>query len=147
MKSQQRTNNSRIWYDSSLIETPSDSLFDPAYWQSQGLVLGSAKGRGTTWFVQTPKINAALRHFYRGGLLGKLIKDSYLFVTWGLTRSAQEFSLLHELRQCGVNVPRPVAARAIKKGFFYQADILTELVDGAQDLLAVLSNRSLTTAE
>ena len=53
-------------------------FFTPDYWQNQNRIIGSAKGRGTTWFLQTQDlfgVNCALRHYYRGGLWGKIIKD------------------------------------------------------------------------
>lgn len=56
-------------------------------------MLGSAQGRGTTWFVQTEQLPAALRHYRRGGLFGKLIKDHYWFSQWHNTRSCEEFQL------------------------------------------------------
>jgi 3-deoxy-D-manno-octulosonic acid kinase len=42
-----------------------------------------------------------------------------------------------------VPVPRPLAARAVKNGFIYQADILVEKIEGANDLVDVLMMSSL----
>ena len=50
-------------------------FFQAEFWQKQERVLGSAKGRGTTYFLQTEDrfgVNCALRHYYRGLLWGKL---------------------------------------------------------------------------
>lgn len=133
-----------IWYDDSYIDEVSESIFDSHYWQQQNKVLGSAKGRGTTWFVQTPKLVAALRHYCRGGLFGKIVKDYYLFKCWHCSRPHLEFQLLHTLITAGVHVPRPIAARAVKKGFVYQADILTEKIKSAHSLLDILSKSPVT---
>lgn len=135
--------NQTIWYDESLlVESPHD-VFDPEYWQKNGHVLGSAQGRGTTWFVATQKLDAALRHYRRGGLFGKLIEDRYFFSNWENTRSCQEFKLLNVLIEADVNVPRPIAARAIKQGFTYKADLLSEKIPNARDLVSILMERSL----
>ncbi|USD60306.1 3-deoxy-D-manno-octulosonic acid kinase [Vibrio sp. SCSIO 43140] len=131
-------NNTKYWFDEELLQEPVQKVFDPNYWQFQGRVIGKAEGRGTTWFVQTDTLAAALRHYRRGGLFGKLVKDQYWFSGWDDTRCYQEFQLLHSLIDAGVNVPRPIAARAVKTGVFYRADLLTEKVHNARDLVAIL---------
>ncbi|SHO57614.1 3-deoxy-D-manno-octulosonic acid kinase [Vibrio quintilis] len=133
-----------IIYDSELLANPSAEIFNPQYWQAQQQVTGSAQGRGTTWFIQLEKIQAALRHYRRGGLFGKLVKDHYWFSGWDKSRSVEEFHLLHHLKDAGVHVPRPVAARVIKKGIFYQADLLSERIPNAQDLVGILKQKSLS---
>lgn len=44
-------------------------------------LLGSATGRGITYFLHTPEfgVDCVRRHYYRGGLFGKWVKDRYLF--------------------------------------------------------------------
>lgn len=137
-------NNTHIWFDETLLKEKPALCFDIAFWQQKDAVLGSATGRGTTWFVQTETVPAALRHYRRGGLFGKLVKDSYLFTGWERTRAAEEFNLLHYLREAGIAVPRPLAARAVREGLTYQADILVEKIEGARDLVAILTEETLT---
>lgn len=112
--------------------------FDIEYWQQQNAIIGSAQGRGTTWFIQLETMQAALRHYRRGGLFGKLISDSYFFTGFEKARSVQEFKLLENLREKGVSVPLPIAARVVKKGLFYTADILSEKIPNATDLVDIL---------
>ncbi|MGF1865226.1 3-deoxy-D-manno-octulosonic acid kinase [Enterovibrio norvegicus] len=131
-------NNIRIWFDASLLREDPAQCFDVEFWQQKEAIIGSATGRGTTWFVQTEVLPAALRHYRRGGLFGKLVRDSYAFTGWGNTRSAQEFQLLTYLREKGISVPRPIAARAIRDGLTYQADLLVEKIDDAKDLVDIL---------
>lgn len=138
IRQQQLNQDQTIWYDDQWVTEPLETLFDPTYWQTNEKVIGSAQGRGTTWFVQMHHLPAALRHYRRGGLFGKLIVDSYWFSGWEKTRSYAEFQLLDHLRAQGVNVPRPIAARAVRRGLVYQADILSEKVANARDLVAVL---------
>ncbi|UTZ20551.1 3-deoxy-D-manno-octulosonic acid kinase [Vibrio campbellii] len=138
--------NSTVWFDDEIITDPSQALFDAQYWQEQDKVVGSATGRGTTWFVQLENMQAALRHYRRGGLFGKVVKDHYWFTGWEQTRSAQEFKLLQNLIDAGVNVPRPIAARAVKSGFTYQADLLSERIPNAKDLVSILLEKPLSEA-
>ncbi|ANQ25195.1 3-deoxy-D-manno-octulosonic acid kinase [Vibrio natriegens] len=144
MIQQYQDNNQVIWFDDEFITNPSQPIFDPEYWQSVNKIVGSATGRGTTWFVQLDTMQAALRHYRRGGLLGKLVKDQYWFSGWDKTRSAEEFQLLLTLIKAGVNVPRPIAARVVKSGLTYQADLLSERIPNARDLVSILQERSLS---
>ncbi|MUK61389.1 3-deoxy-D-manno-octulosonic acid kinase [Aliivibrio fischeri] len=133
-----------IWYDDSLLSDSPEQCCDPDYWQQQNKVIGSAQGRGTTWFVALDKMDAALRHYRRGGLFGKIIKDHYIFIGWEKSRSYQEFQLLKTLKEAGVNVPKPIAARTIKRTFCYQADLLSEKIPNAQDLVSILQEKPLS---
>lgn len=135
--------NQTIWYDETLLKEDPQQAFCPKFWQNSGRVIGSAQGRGTTWFVQTATIEAALRHYRRGGLFGKLVNDSYRFNGWQQTRSYQEFQLLNLLIEAGVNVPRPIAARAVKNCFSYRADLLSEKIPNARDLVSILIEKPL----
>ena len=139
-----QTKKQTIWYDDSILSESPEQCCDPEYWQQQNKIIGSAQGRGTTWFVALDKIDAALRHYRRGGLFGKLIKDHYIFTGWEKTRSYQEFQLLNTLIEAGVNVPKPIAAKAVKRTFCYQADLLSEKIPNARDLVAILQERPLS---
>lgn len=133
-----------IWYDDSILIDSPEQCCDPEYWQQQNKVIGSAQGRGTTWFVALGAMDAALRHYRRGGLFGKLIKDHYIFTGWEQTRSYKEFQLLNTLIEAGVNVPKPIAARSVKRTFCYQADLLSQKIPNARDLVAILQEKPLS---
>ncbi|ATF09380.1 3-deoxy-D-manno-octulosonic acid kinase [Candidatus Enterovibrio altilux] len=138
-------NATHIWYNKTWLSEDPKQCFDIKFWQQRNAVIGSTTGRGTTWFVQTNTIPAALRHYYRGGLLGKLVLDNYFFTGWEDTRSAQEFKLLNLLQEKGISVPRPLAARAMRAGLTYQADLLMEKVDNVKNLVTVLMESALNT--
>lgn len=142
-----KKNKVHIVYDDSLINHDIEASFNAQFWLEKKQIIGSAQGRGTTWFVQLAKQQAALRHYRRGGLFGKIISDHYLFTGWQKTRCLQEFYLLHKLKKAGVNVPKPIAARVLKSTFCYQADILSEKIPDANDLLDILLQRRLTEKE
>lgn len=147
MQSLQQDNQYFIFNFDSTFECQKD-FFEPTYWQTEGRVLGSAKGRGTTYFLQTEDwfgVNCTLRHYYRGGLWGKFNKDRYRFSSLENTRSFTEFHLLQRLYDAGLPVPKPIAARIQKGklGICYQADILTEKIENALDLTALLQKQPL----
>lgn len=140
-------NKTYIQYDDALIDDDIVDCFSSEFWQQKGKIIGSAQGRGTTWFVQLAQLQGALRHYRRGGLFGKVISDHYIFLSMAKTRSIAEFNLLCKLAESGVNVPRPIAARVVKRHFCYQADLLSEKIADAQDLVSILQTRALTELE
>lgn len=128
-----------IVYDENYLAKDNvNDFFSPELLHDKGLITGSARGRGITWFVQLDGLQAALRHYYRGGLLGKVMKDCYFYTGLKNTRCFQEFTLLKYLRDNGVNVPIPIAARVSRGVLFYQADLLSEKICEAQDLITIL---------
>lgn len=139
-----QTKQQYICYNPKLLVESPERVFSSAYWQQQNKVIGSAQGRGTTWFVEGEKVTMALRHYRRGGLFGKVVADRYVFTGWGKTRSVAEFALLEHLISHQVNVPKPVAARAVRCGFLhYEADILVEKIANSRDLVSILTDESL----
>lgn len=113
-------------------------------------VNGVSYGRGTTYFLKTHDLfscDSVLRHYYRGGLFGKLVKDRYFFSNLEKTRAVQEFSLLLQLHQLGLPVPRPIAYHIKRCGCVYQADILLEKITESQDLSKLLQSAPLNEAE
>ena len=142
--------NSYCLFDRDEIKDFSPEMLCAQYWHENGAIAGSAQGRGTTWFIKY--INTrnghekhwVLRHYYRGGLVGKLINDSYFFTSQKNTRAAKEFSLLAHMQTLALPAPRPIAYRVIRNGLFYQADLLSSRIEKAQDLVAILSVRAIS---
>lgn len=126
--------------------------FDAAYWEMKNAISGQAKGRFITWFINPFKQNEqknkqaiqwVLRHYYRGGMVAKISKDSFFYSGIKKTRCYLEVSLLQKMLIMKLPVPKPIAARVIKKGLFYKADLLMEKLD-ATDLYSILKKRPLT---
>lgn len=130
-------------YDESLIDNFSPQLFSGDYWQHNNGLIGTAQGRGTTYFIATNQQQWVLRHYYRGGLMGKINKDSYWFTGLKNTRAAREYQLLKDMCSLGLPAPHPVGFRVIKHGLTYQADIMTSRIENAQDLVGILQTKSL----
>lgn len=123
------------------------SWFDATYWQKQNKIVGAKKGRATAWFFKHDDLTAVLRHYWRGGLVGKVLSDQYLYLGLESTRVYKEFSLMIKLIELGLNVPKPIAARVSTSGLIYRGDIITEAIKGAKSLLDILIERPLTEGE
>lgn len=131
-------------FDENAIKEFSKEMLSADYWQKKNAISGTAQGRGTTYFIKHKSNDWVLRHYYRGGLIGKLIHDSYFFTCYEKTRAAQEFSLLKKLNELSLPAPKPIAYRVKRSGISYQADILTGRINNAHDLVALLSTQSLS---
>jgi 3-deoxy-D-manno-octulosonic acid kinase len=123
----ERTKNGAILYDKAIINQISAERFTPEGWLHAEVLTGSlgSGGRGNTMFVGNVPRQFVLRHYRRGGLLGKLVRDTYVFSGEDLTRSFMEWRLLDKLAANNMNVPRPAAARFCRHGTFYTADLIT----------------------
>jgi len=131
-------------YNPHQIESFTPDIFDSEYWQSQGLVVGTATGRGTTYFVQHETGQWVLRHYYRGGLIGKIFNDGFVYLGIDNTRAALEYQLLNTMHDLGLPVPEPIAYRVMRHGLYYRCDLITTRIINSQDLVAVLSKAPLT---
>lgn len=134
---------SAIVYDARLPETPSDSWFEPSWWQSQGRMRQAAGGRGGIAFIDTPVGQCVLRHYRRGGWVAPLLGDRYLWSGRNRTRGFAEFGILAELSRRGLPAPVPVAARYRRRGPYYRADLITRTIEGARTLAEVIGERRL----
>lgn len=134
-----------IWFDTSVLPQCPNEYFEPNYWRANNKIKGSASGRSTAFFVDAGAQGLLLRHYYRGGLVGKVNKDRFKREPIAESRAMAEFGLLLKLRELNLPVPRPVAARYTKASLWgYRADILVEVIPNAQDIFKVLQQQQLT---
>src|SRR5690606_1823588 len=75
-----------------LVKTHKVPSFQPAFFDPSTSSLQaqpvSSGGRQAAWFVQLPNaVQGVLRHYRRGGLIAKLIRDQYLWTGAQRTRS------------------------------------------------------------
>lgn len=129
----QSTADGAIIFDAGLGIAPTPAWFDSAHWKPHD---AAAAGRGGVAFVDTPAGECALRHYRRGGFVANMSKDAYLWTGAERTRAFREFRLLADLHDRGLPVSPPVAARYLRAGLAYRADLLTRRVRG--DTLAAL---------
>ena len=138
--------NKIILFDPLLFPSPRAEMFDGAFWQAQNSLTGSAVGRGTTYFFAYNDSEFVLRHYRRGGLIGKILNDQYLYTGLANTRAWQEFQLLAAMRKLGLAAPRPAAACVENNGHvYYRADLISEKIPDASDLHQLLLKAPLDT--
>lgn len=143
--------SSHILYDASLIDKPDEQLFSfnggqtsEKYLLGQALTQATGIGRAPVKFFQHQGLSLVLRHYYRGGLIAKLISDCYLGVQLEKTRAYREWCLLRTMRNLDLPVPKPVAARVIKKALFYRADLITVEIKLSETLADYLMNKKIS---
>jgi 3-deoxy-D-manno-octulosonic acid kinase len=123
--------------DPALVDRPDPDLLVPDAW-TEHIVGRAGAGRGGVVFVAAGDQQWALRHYHRGGLFGRLVRDHYLFTGAGRTRGFREWTMLAALAAGGLPVPRPVAASYRREGLVYTADLATVRIPGAEPLSARL---------
>ena len=74
----EKTATGAILYDKAIINQISDRRFTADGWPHAEPLTGSLRssGRGKTMFVGNVPRQFVLRHYMRGGLIGKFIKDT-----------------------------------------------------------------------
>ncbi len=130
-------------YDASRASNFDVRWFNPAHWISNGAAQGEATGRGRTLFFAEGDLRGALRHYRRGGMVARLLGDRYLFTSESATRPFSEFQLTWQLYSRGLPVAAPVAARYVRAGNFYTADLITARVMGSESLAERLTREPL----
>lgn len=121
----------------------SQDWFDAQYWQQQKAITGQSVGRNTTYFFQFEQTNYVLRHYYRGGLIGKIASDGYFYTGLKRSRVYREFDLLEKMKALNLPVPTPVAARLTRRAHLYSADIIMQQIEQAEDIFHILTKQSL----
>ncbi|MBT8137821.1 MAG: 3-deoxy-D-manno-octulosonic acid kinase [Gammaproteobacteria bacterium] len=117
------------------------AMFTPEYWRTRESVAAPLGGRGQVLFVNSGSEQWVLRHYHRGGLVRRVLDDRYLWTGIEQTRSLREWRLLAQLHGQGLPVPRPVAARHVRDGMFYRADLLTVRIPDVKALSEVVAER------
>ncbi|MBM7456321.1 RIO-like serine/threonine protein kinase [Oceanisphaera litoralis] len=136
-----------IWYDPECFGAFHRDFFEIDYWREQNAIRGKAVGRNTTWFVEDDISHKVLRHYYRGGMIGRVMEDTFLHVAESKSRAMAEFTVLTKLYRRGLPVPRPCAARMVRSNLVYRADIILSRIENSRDLVAILRERALNKAE
>lgn len=117
--------------------------FNPLFWKQQNAISGQSVGRNTTYFFDYQQQSYVLRHYYRGGLIGKIANDGYFYCGLKRSRVYREFALLEQMRQLNLPVPTPVAARLTRRAHLYSADIIMHKITDATDVFHLLKKASL----
>lgn len=128
-------------YDRAVINQITESQFTPQGWPHAEPVTGDLRsaGRGNTLFVGNVPKQFVLRHYRRGGLVGKVVSDLYVYTGQDQVRAFAEWRLLKKMVDFGLRVPRPAAARYRRVGPFYTADLVTLRLPDVQPLSAAIA--------
>jgi 3-deoxy-D-manno-octulosonic acid kinase len=139
-----KTATGAILYDQAIINQISEDCFNADGWLHSEPLKGSLRssGRGNTMYVGNIPRQFVLRHFMRGGLVGKLVRDQYLWAGEDNTLSFVEWRLLDKLTGNGLRVPRPAAARYCRRGPIYTADIITVRVPAVRPLSQFITDKA-----
>jgi 3-deoxy-D-manno-octulosonic acid kinase len=124
-------------YDAHRIPRADPKLFDVRYHEARGTLHGMARGRGKTHFLVLRGKAVVLRHYLRGGWM-RILGDRYFWTGLERTRALREWRLLSRLSEQGLPVPGPIAARVIRRGLIYRADIVMARIEASQALASNL---------
>jgi len=133
-----RAGTAFVIHDAAVPEHDVLRLFDGAYVERETRRLDERTGRGSVRVVDRGEERWVLRHYHRGGAVARFVEDHYVWMGLDRARSFREWRLLARLVELGLPVPRPVAARVVRRGFVYQADIVTHYVPDTRPLSAFL---------
>ena len=109
-------------------------------WQAEQVLEGVA-GRGNLRRIELTTGPAVVRHYRRGGAAARWFGDRYWFVSAATTRSFREFRLLEQMRALELPVPQPLAARYLRSGPWYRADLAMSELPESRSLHVILSGR------
>jgi 3-deoxy-D-manno-octulosonic acid kinase len=121
----EKVGKSVIVYDDTLLDHIDESLFELSTWRDAPAAPGYSGGRGKTLYVDYQQQNWVLRHYHRGGAVGRLLNDEFFYTGTVRSRSFLEWRLLDRLYAASLPVPRPVAARIVRRGLIYSADLMS----------------------
>jgi len=127
------TEGGAILYDPSVTGN-APGLFDRERWIARGALRDALGGRGAVAFLDDGAAGLVLRRYLRGGLAARVSHDRYLWLGETRTRAWREFGLLYALSARRLPVPTPVAARYLRRGLTYQAELVTARLPGSRSL-------------
>ena len=104
--------------------------------------MGQSGRHGAVRFVRRDDQDWVIRHYYRGGLIGKVLTDQYFWAGENNTRSFREWDLLQEMQASGLPVPVTVAARYVRSGLCYRADLITLRIPNVVPFSSYLEGKS-----
>jgi 3-deoxy-D-manno-octulosonic acid kinase len=122
-----------VLFDPALVEQPAPDLMHQL--AAAGVARDvDRRGRGQVLRVARGGAQWVLRHYRRGGWIGRWIDDRYAWLGEERTRSFREWRMLARLHGAGLPVPRPVAAGWNRQGWYYRADLVSVCIPDAAPL-------------
>ena len=107
--------------------------FSPSWFDRDALERAGARetdgGRVPALFFRADAADGGgefvLKHYRRGGWVGRFVRDAYCYTGEAAVRSFREWRLLGRLQRLGLPAPVPCAARYHRRGPYYSADLIT----------------------
>lgn len=124
-----------------------DSFFSADYIRAHDHRVETAGGRGTALLFERDGRELVSRHYWRGGLWGKLAGDRFFRGAKGSARAFDEFLLLQRLCHRGLPVPEPYLARKITSGLCCRNDLVTLRISQSRNLADIIRDRELSPEE
>lgn len=143
---QYRHKNTHVLYNQMVFSSFPEDLFSRHAASSVSVSAATdSQGRGTVVFFEHEQNPLVLKRYHRGGLLGRLIKSTYIFNGLSRTRMWREFELLAAMRELGLPVPKPVAVRCERSSLFcYQGQIIAERIANSRTLAEILRSENVS---
>ena len=133
-------------FDPAALPRLDPRLFDPHWLASAGHLTGGSTGRNTAHFLRFGGLDLVLRHYWRGGLAGRLLGDRFVRVPARQSRAMREWDLLAWMRAHDLPVPQPIAARVRPSGLITRADLITRRIPDSHPLADHLRDAPLDAA-
>lgn len=121
-----------------------DEHFEPRYWQQQPGFKTTIGGRGGSYMIEVDGCAAVLRRYLRGGAVGKILSDQYLWMGQSLTRPWREWDVLVRAHKAGLPVPQPIAACVCRTLLWYRAALITAFLEDTEMLTQRLRREKLS---
>jgi 3-deoxy-D-manno-octulosonic acid kinase len=120
-----------------------DEYFEAGYWRQRPGYEVISSGRGGSVRIEMDGRAAILRRYHRGGAVGKLLSDQYLWMGKTLSRPWREWKILERARRAGLPVPKPIAASICRSGLWYRAVLITAYLQDTETLTQRLQRTAL----
>ena len=121
-----------------------DEHFDPRFWQQKAGFQATIGGRGGSCLIELDGRKAVLRRYHRGGVMGNLFFDQYLWLGQSLSRPWREWDVLLRARAADLPVPEPIAACTCRSGLLYRAALITVFLDDTEMMTERLQRENLS---
>ncbi|WP_288131469.1 3-deoxy-D-manno-octulosonic acid kinase [Microbulbifer sp.] len=135
-----------VLFDSELIGEDCEQLFDLDWLAAHSQ--GARLERGKAVMFRYRDRDMVFKQYHRGGLVRHVAQRAYLYSRLRNTRMWREFRVLSRMREMGLPVPRPVAARCVSvPPLVYRGALITERIANARTVADLLTQRRLTSDE
>jgi 3-deoxy-D-manno-octulosonic acid kinase len=138
------TSNCRIRQQEEIDWQFQDEHFDPRFWQQKPSFQATIGGRGGSCLIELDGRKAVLRRYQRGGIMGRVLFDQYLWLGQSLSRPWREWDILLQARAADLPVPEPVAAFTCRSGLCYRAALVTAFLDDTEMMTQRLQREGLS---